>query len=480
MPTKIVGQDEANRLYESAMSPRSAELLTLERYVDGTQYAGLLDWFADAPIADRAPCIVDLVVRAAIDSNVDLLLGEGRRPVLTARPDEDDTALGVEGLNEDESELYDQWLRAVQRETRFWTVAREAFKQAQAARSSATLWSLRGGRLAGSVLRARWCEPEFAADGETVTRLVQCYPYIDTERAPDGTLRSVAKLFRRVIDERADTTYMPIPLTHEGRVPPVGAWVPDPSRTVEHGLGLCPVVWYAHMRGPLVRGDYDGTAIHESILSQIRAHDYALSQRHRAALYASDPQWTEIGVEEGYNPAPAGPTVPRDGVAATAKGGRPTLDNPVTGAYRTPPRAGVGRRRGVTSVWTYEDPQTRVQMHTLPGDALNAARDNATDLRVKLCESLAVVFLDPDNVKFAATLSGKALEVIRRRQLDRCDQYREDFGEHWVKPSVGMIARIVQATGAKGGGVLTPGTKSVLPILNRFAPLSPTPDTVAA
>ncbi|MGI9117203.1 MAG: hypothetical protein ACR2JV_06175, partial [Gaiellales bacterium] len=151
MPTKIEGQDVANRLYESVMSPRAAELLQLERYVDGTQYAGLLDWFADAPIEMRAPCIVDLVVRSAIDSNVDLLFGEGRRPAMTTRPDEDDTALGVEGLSEDESELYDQWLRAVQRESRFWTVAREAFKQSQASRSTATLWSLRGGRVTGSV-----------------------------------------------------------------------------------------------------------------------------------------------------------------------------------------------------------------------------------------------------------------------------------------------------------------------------------------
>lgn len=475
MPTKIAGQDEATKLYESALSPRAAALLELERYVEGTQYTGMLDWFADAPMQDRAPCIVYPVVRAAIDSNTDLLLGDGKRPQLTARPDEDDSALGVEGLSEDESELYDQWLRAVERETRLWTVAREAFRQAQCARSSATVWGLRGGRLFGNVLRARWCEPEFSADGETVTRLVQCYPYVDTERAPDGSLRSVARFFRRVIDATTDTTYFPIAIPDGGRMPADGAWVADPARTMAHGLGFCPVTWYAHMRGPLVRGDYDGNALHEHLLPQVRAHDYALSQRHRAALYASDPQWTEIGVEEGYNPSPAGPTVPRDGVASTLKGGRPTTDNPITGSYRTPQRASGGRRRGVTSVWTYPDPNTKVMMHTLPGEALAAATGNANDLRVKLCESLAVVFLDPESVKFVATLSGKALEVIRRRQLDRCDQYREDFGEHWIKPSVGMLARIVQATAAHGGGVLTPGAAKVLPLLARFVPAAAAP-----
>lgn len=466
MPTKIEGQDEAQAAYEANLSARACELLELERYVDGTQYAGLKDWFDDAPIWERAPCIVYPSARNAIDANIDMLLGDGRHPKLTTRPDEDETGLGVEGLGEDDSASIDRFVRAAMNEALFWVIGREAFRHAQIARSSATLWSVRAGRLCGKVMRARWCAPEFEPDEATVSRLVVEYPYVENVRTAHG-VRAEARMFRRVIDAQADTTYYPQPLTREGAAP-VAAWQPDPQRTAIHGLGFCPVVWYPHMRGPTAEGAIDGVALHEGVLDEIKAHDYALSQRHRAALYAGDPQWTETGVDDGHNPAPAGPPAGPNpgfgGVWSAPKAG----DKP-TGAYRTPTAKQGGRRKGVGSVWTYPDAGTRVELHTLPGDALKAVTDNADALRAMLCESMAVVFLDAETVKFAATLSGKAMEALRRRQLDRCNQYRDDFGEHWIRPSAAMLLRIARQVGARGdGALLTPGVAKALPILARF------------
>lgn len=469
MPAKIHGLDEAQRAYEANLSPRSQSLLELERYVDGTQYAGLKSWYADAPIDERAPSVVYPIVKTAIDSNVDLLLGDTRKPQATARPDENDEALGVEGLTEDESANYDRFLCAAIRESRFWTVGRAAFAQAQAARSSATVWGLRNGRLVGTVLRARWCEPELDADGN-VTRLVETYPFIAQTRVADGW-RAEAKIFRRVIDAQSDTTYLPLPADASGRWFGDADWTADPARTVKHGLGFCPVVWYAHMRGPTAEGSYDGIAIHEHLLDEIRAHDYALSQRDRAALYAGDPQWTECGVEEGHNPSPGWGA---DGsTPATPAGGKPTRGdasaNPVVAQYRSPGATGPTRKKGPGQVWTYESPDTKVDLHTLPGDALKSIADNADALKRLLCDSLAIVIMDPETVKFAAALSGKAIEALRRRQFDRVDQFREDFGDHWIKPSLGMVARIAAtAHAAAPGSVLTPGVGLVAPMLAKF------------
>lgn len=463
--TEILGYGEAVSALSRNLSPRARELRTLEAYVDGTQYAGLEPWEADAPMLTRAPCIVYPIVKMAIDSNVDLLLGEGRRPVVTTRPSEDDTALGVDGLGTDDSETVDRYMASAHRESRFWTVARTAFALGQGARSSATVWCARNGRLAAEVLRARWCEPQFDVHGENVAQLVVSYPYIDTERQADGSYLARAKLYRRVIDETSDTTYLPLLADPNGRPPQLAAWSPDPARSVKHGLGFCPVVWYAHMRGPVSEATFDGNAVHELLEDEIRAHDYALSMRHSAALYAGEPQWTEIGVEQGSNPS-----TPADGnagiaVHASRLGGPASASNPMTGTFRSPSRM-TGRKKGARHVWQYENDNAKVTLHTLPGEALKALDEHARDVRQKLCECLAVVFLDPENIKFAATLSGKALESVKRRQLDRMDIYRDDFGDGWIKPSGAMVLRI---SAVLGESLRTPGIKKALPVLRRIA-----------
>jgi hypothetical protein len=73
--------------------------------------------------------------------------------------------------------------------------------------------------------------------------------------------------------------------------------------------------------------------------------------------------------------------------------------------------------------------------------------------------------MDPENVKFAATVSGKALEVLKQRQLDRCDQYRADFGERFILPATNMLIRIVAKVKL---GARVPGIKRALPILTKI------------
>lgn len=437
--TDIPGLKEAQKVYEKNLSARAKALASLERYVEGTQYEGLPDWFSDKkPLWERAPCIVYPIVKAAIDSNSDLLLGEGRFP--EAR---------VDGLSGDEAEKFEGAVEEVSKQGRLRAAAREVFAAGQGCGSACAVFGLRGNRLFIDTLLARWCVPKLTVDGSVESVEVR-YPYLAIEQTKDGE-KWVCKLYRRTIDANEDITYMPVEARPDGKEP---SWTPDPKQTITHGLGFCPVVWFAHLKGCAAVNDFDGRAIHEHLTDEIRAHDFALSQRHRAALYAGDPQWTEIGVEQGYNPTGNGG---RRAELPASTFGRP--GEAATGAWvsESPGAATRARKKSPGTVWQYsgKNPDVKVQLHTLPGDALTALDNHARDLRSKLAESLGVVFLDLEALPNESRLSGRALESAKARQLDRVNYYRSDFGDKFILPALGMLLRVALATGLKIEGLDT-------------------------
>ncbi len=422
----IQGYSEALKALEANLSPRAKHLAGLERYVEGTQYAGLPDWFSDEkPLWERAPCIVYPIVRSAIDSNVDLLLGEGRYPSAT-----------VEDLEGDAADDFEQALARIVKQARLQAAAREVFAAGQGSAAGCAIFGVRSGRLFVDTSRARWCEPVIDAEGAVLSLTIQ-YPYLAIDKS-EGTPKIVARLYRRVIDGVRDVTYLPGDARADAIEP---QWKEDPAQTITHGLGFCPVVWYPHMRGCAIVGDFDGRAIHEHLTDEIRGHDFSLSQRHRAALYAGDPQWTEIGVEPGYNPTSAGRRVEVPASVTGTKGEKPHA------VYVSGKPGRKARKKSPGVVWQYEGKagEVEVKLHALPGDALKALDDHARDLRVKLAESLGVVFLDPESMPQGSTMSGRFLEAIKARQLDRCDNYRSDFGDRFLLPAIGMLVRIARA-----------------------------------
>lgn len=425
MKENVPGLKEAQRVYEKNLSARSKALEDLERYVEGTQYSHLPDWFSDKkPLWERAPCIVYPIVKAAIDSNSDLLLGEGRFPTIR-----------VDGLSGEEAETFERAVEKVMQQARLKVAARELFAAGQGCGSACAIFGIRGGRLFIDTVLARWCKPTFDSNepGAVVSLEIR-YPYLAVEQTKDGE-KWVCKLFRRVIDAVTDVQFLPATAHPEGKEP---AWRVD--REVQHGLGFCPVVWYAHLKGCSAINDFDGRAIHEHLTDEIRAHDFALSQRHRAALYAGDPQWTEIGVELGYNPTGAGG---RRAELPASTFGRPGDAN--TGAWVSEPRGvAKSRKKSPGEVWQYggKNPETKVELHTLPGDALDAIDKHARDLRAKISEALGVVFLDLEALPNESRLSGRALESAKARQLDRVNFYRSDFGDQCLTPAIGMLMRI--------------------------------------
>jgi hypothetical protein len=458
------GYEESARLYDANLSPRQHRLMRLEQYVNCTQYDGRKSWWDDSvPLQERAPCITYPVARCAIQSNTDLVLGEGRFPEFSTGQSENESS-EENGLSVEESKHVDRFIREYHRICRFRSHSRDAFSSAQGTGSCAVVHGARNGKPFADLIPAKWCEPTTDIDG-TVLRLEIQYPFQEHYREAGGAWAVKTKLYRRVIDAQSDTEYH----YADARDDAVAIdWKVNPQRTVKHGFGYCPVIWYPFMKGCVPVNVVDGHAIHGALYHEIEAHDFAISQRHRAALYAGDPQLVEIGVEPGYNPSSPGRTA---GIPATADGGQPTKDNPVIGMYY-PDGAGPtrqARRRGAGVVWQYEAEDVKVEMLTLPAEALKAVADNAQDIRIKLQEALGVIFLDPENVKFAATTSGKALQAIKQRQIDRCDQYRDDLDERFFQPSVSMQLRIAHTLMSRNSKALNvPGAAKVRPILDKF------------
>ncbi len=457
---ELGGYAEAVKRYRGNLSPRAKRLIELESYVKCTQYDGRPSWWSlDVPLQERAPCVVYPVARIAVNSNTDLMLGEGRYPELTTKIAEDE-ADDENGLSAEQSKTVDRFLREYHRVCRFKAGARESFNAGQSTGSVACIHGVRSGKPFQDLIPAKWCEPELDQEGNVLKLVIQ-YPYLEQyqDRAGDWCVR--AKVYRRVIDDSSDVEFHPAdaPENPSTQI----AWKRNPQRSVDHRLGFCPVIWYPFMRGCQPINVIDGEAIHSSLYQEIEAHDFALSMRHRAALYAGDPQFVEIGVEQGYNPSDSGRTAM---LPATPAGGQPSDDNPVVGGFLLGSKQ--ARKRGSSQVYQYENPDTKVELVTLPGDALDSLNQNAHDLRMKLQEALAVVFLDPENIKFAVTTSGKALAAIKQRQLDRCDQYRDDFADKYFEPSVSMQLRIAYTVISRGEKLRVPGAKQVKSLLSKF------------
>jgi len=435
---------EASAAARANLSPRARQLETLEKYANGTQYDGLADWFDDEPpLWERAPCIVYNLVGVAIRSNGHLVLGEGRFPVITSNPGENDSEAG--GLDEEVSKSVDRGISELHKRTRFRSICRQALKHAQQAKSCAVVVGVRGGKPAVEVIRSWWCEPTFDIQ-RNVIKLEVRYPYCEWEKLPDGKWKLHAKLFRRIIDAVSDTTFISLEAEKAGREPPPDAWKPDPTKTVKHGLGFCPVLWYGFMRECAAETDYDGTAIHQEVLDECRGLDFALSQRHRSALFCGDPQIIETGVEAGYNPS--GQWGKTGSIPSTYAGGEPSKSNPVTGRFQQTGQQ-AARKKSPGVVWQYESPTTKVGYLMLPADALGVLESHISDLRNKLAEMLCVVILDPQNVKNTADMSGKAIEQLRARQFDRCDEIREDVEENLLLPLTKLLIRVALKANVK-------------------------------
>lgn len=462
MTEQFEGAEKVPRLLLANTSPRYRRLEELERWVEGTQYQGKINWFDDSvPLWERAPCIVYPAASLAIQSYVDLLLGESRFPAFSARPDEEEE--DEAGLDEEDSKRLELLIAKHHELCAFRAFARESLSAAMGCGTTVGIHGHRGGIPFAETVPAKWCEAKRANDGSVLSLEIR-YPYVEEYKQANGKWAVRVKLYRRTLDEKSDITYLPADASEDGREP---NWVKDKDQSVDHNLGFCPVIWYAFMKGCQPVNVVDGKAIHALVTDEIHQHDIARSQWHRCALL-SEPQMCEIGVDPGFNPTAVG----RTAIVPSTETGRSMTPPEYSEALRSGKGYVVGgrtepaRKKGPGYVNQYPNPETKVELLTTPADALTAQKDNASDLRIKIQEALCVVFLDPENIKFAATTSGKALEAIKQKQIDRCGQYRDDLRDRFLLPTVSMQLRIAQRAGTD---LRVPTIAKALPILKKFA-----------
>jgi len=434
-------------------SPRAKRLLMLQAIVQGTQYEGRPSWFNDdVPLFRRAPCIVYHIVSEAIRSFVDLVLGDQRFASFLFEPEEDVLEVAV-------ADLVTRGVEQIQKAARFRTAARHALYNAMGTGSACLIGGVRNGKLFMEGADAWMCTPKLDPNG-IVEHLTIEYPFLEEYQDEQGDWCVRAMLFRREITDQEDIFYKPIPIEKQKKAQ---GWKVD--KVYAHNLGFCPVVWYAYMKATRVSYGVDGIAIHEGLEDEIYALDMALSQRHRAALYCGDPQIVVTGADPSYSPTekPGG-----RGMIATKEGGDFGNEGPPRPHYEYRDYFSMkgNIKKSPGTVWIFPDPNTKVIMLTLSEKEIGAIDRNAQDLRSKLAETLSVVFIDPEQVKFASQITGKALETLRERQINRCDQIRDDIADGLMLPAVDMLLRIVATS---PGLKVSKAIKDILPILKKFS-----------
>ena len=460
MAPRILTDAQIQERIRKHTTARYSRLDRLERFVAGTQYEGRPSWFDDSvELFSRAPCIVAPIVKTAIASHVGMIFRKA--PVITSAPDEDETEIDPDfGLGEDVSKKLDAGLVQVMRHASLIPSLKAMLAKAMGGSSVVAIPVVRNGRLAVDVMSAKWCKPTFSKDDpRKVESLEIRYPFLqDRKDETNGRWYKVVMLFRRVIDGTRDMTYVPVEAPDRADIEPI--WVADKAKTVDHNLGFCPVHWYRFMGSWAPTHEIDGEAIHATILDEIVALDFAVSQRHRAVLYNADPITYETGVMEGY--------VPTETVTSTAYYG--PGDAPENAQYRLPQSGHrkSGRRRGPGSVWQYPSHEAKVGLLTLPSDAVQACQVNAGDLKDTICAALRWNPIDPKEMSSGATLSGRALEILFTDQVTYCNDVRADFAEGAMLPVVDMLLRLIVTMKKRGESLYLPGFEVMADILSKF------------
>jgi hypothetical protein len=479
-------EQEAQKAVRANLSPRYVRLSRLEDYCAGTQYAGMQHWIwpeRDVPLAERGPHVVEPISSNAISSYQDLLLGEGRWPTIKVQSAEDDSPKGNAkpapdvwddslAMAEDEREETEEFLDGMTEHARALSAAHEALGAAMSCGTVVTTIGAKLGKLVLENLAAKWCTPTWnALDPDQLDELDIRYPYTITEYdAAEKKWKRKAKLYRRTITATTDTVYEPADAKDDGAEPTWHAKAIGKG-SVQHGYGFVPAHWYAFDRKLMPESERDGHAIHADLLDEIDALNRACSQHNRAALYCGDPQFVETGVAAGHNPTAMGrparglapyPIESQDVKAANEQWGMGGVE-----------AGGDRRKKGPGVVWRYDSKDVKVEVLTLPKEALEAIAMDRDDLREMIADALGWVRdREPGKagggLRFTG-LSGEALKWMMQKQLSRCDRYRVDFGDGWILPIVRLALRIVMHHATQASGALyLAGAKSMGKTLARF------------
>lgn len=223
----------------------------------------------------------------------------------------------------------------------------------------------------------------------------------DSDGKPDGSVRQVEYLVRRIITENDDIRYAEVKVD-EAKANPAQAWTIDPQLSMHHGLGAFPGTWIQNIADE--EDEDGGGADCEGAFESIDANDRLIAQANYATIANCDPT-----VVTSTDPKAVSQ------VSTVAKGSDYAMEVGVGGNARYMEMTGAG-----------------VELALKLSDKLEGQIDEIT----------GAVF--PDDQDVANSQSAKAIELRFAPMISRCDDLRGQYGDAIVE-----IMKIVVLIGKK-------------------------------
>lgn len=440
-PTPGQYSREANeRIDAHADDARYQRMNTLELLWTGKGYTARPSfWDATVPLRERQPALQTMFPRTVGRRLVSMVFGERTAPAIAVMP----TSFGVtltDAESQSVSALVQEILTAGHVVSRMRTVMEAGLKCG----SACILVGIVEGKPRVTIEPAKHCYPTLDDCGR-VTRLVVTYrvPMDDTREG----------WYRREIGDGIDRVYAVQQCEDRKRPDWAAAKVES-----EHAIPFVPVVWVRNLAEAEEESrGVDGHALIDGLESEVFALDMNVSMLFRNALYNTDPQLVQTGVDSGTGTgAPQGRTAGAGVFGDAAEWARGWLS-----------RLGGGQpaaKRGPGQVWKL--PQgSDAKMLESSGAGAEIAKGSITEIRRVLTDALGVVLTDPQ-VLGRGDISAKALEIMLGPMLDTVGVLRVEYGGALVSV-VDMVLRLC-ADPTIGRGVYLATLAEALPVLTRL------------
>lgn len=352
---------------------RTPELERLDKYLNDTQYDGLVNWEeAEAcgpndyiPIRKRKPRIIYPYAKIMRNRISAKLLGKSVFPKLVIEDSEDDQ----------------DFLNVVVKQTLFKSRMLQASKMFSSHGTVFVRFKLDEGELILEHYNPKYCYPELNPDGDLESLRIQ-YVYEDKEDT-DERGKPREKWYRLDLGKDVDRLYDNPP------------YKPDAEPTfnvvneVAHELGFVQGEW---IRTTEEKHIPDGENLILPITGFIDALNYNLSQTDRAVSYGLDPQLVISNMDEDE------------------------LDKLIKSAVKA---WNVGREGDAKFI-------------EVQGSGVERAEETRLSFTKNLGEFTRVIMLDPEKMVTHAQ-SGKAMEVLMGPLLELIDELRPQMGKGIVR-----------------------------------------------
>jgi hypothetical protein len=307
----------------------------------------------------------------------------------------------------------EEFVQALANQSRLWARMVQARLMGGAMGSVAIGFQFVEGKPVIEIHDPRWTFPTFEDRSTLKLRGIEKrYMYPEEVRDPEtGQVVEVNLWYRRIIDEERDILFKPALVTDEEP-----AW--EIAQEVEHGFGFCPVVW---VQNSPVEDAVDGEPDCIGIFDLSEAIDALLSQANRGVGANCDPT---VHVSTNMS------------LGEVRKGSDNAIKTEIGG--------------GVAYV-------------EISGSGPKAATELAKEFRALALEVAQCVLEQPQGAGGARTAT--EIERAFSSMTEKADVFREQYGEHGVKPLLEMMTKASRSSTQPRieNGTIVRGTLSLPP-----------------